>query len=99
MTIIKGKEAVFGIQLTIDRQWRYKMTSSDLLTVRLTDSSGYTLTKELTSSSVNDIDNSVTVRLAPEETAELAAGRGRFAAYMNELAVIPPTEFFVKEAL
>lgn len=75
------------------------MTGTDLLTVRMTDSSGFTITKELTEDAVNDIDKTVTVKLTQEETSKFTAGRGRFAAYLNEYAVIPPTEFYVKEAL
>lgn len=99
MIIVKGKETVFGIQLTIDRQWRYKMTSTDLLTVRMIDNAGTPLTKTYTNENIDDVDGSVAVTLTTQETSAMALGRGRFMAYMNELAVIPPTEFFVKEAL
>lgn len=99
MIIYKGKRAVCGIQLTIDRVWRYAMTDQDTLTVRITDDEHWTLTKTYTSADVDAIDKQITVELSAEDTAQLSLGRGILTAYMNELSVIPPTEIYIKEAL
>lgn len=98
MTIYKGKEAVCGIQLTIDRVWRYAMTAEDTLTVRFTDNLGEVLEKTYSSADVDSIDKQVGVTLTESETAAMALGRGIITAYMNDLTVLPPTEIYVKEA-
>ncbi|MBP5433486.1 hypothetical protein [Ruminococcus sp.] len=99
MTIYKGKEAVCGIQLTIDRWWRYAMTAQDTLTVKFIDVLGHVITKTFGSESVDSIDKQVGVILTGAETSTMSAGRGIITAYMNDLVVIPPTEIYVKEAL
>lgn len=99
MTIYKGKDAVCGIQLTIDKAWRYAMTVEDTLTVRFTDNIGNVLEKSYTSADVDSIDKQITVELSPADTSQLSLGRGIITAYMNELCVIPPKEIFIKEAL
>lgn len=99
MIIYKGKKAVCGIQLTIDRVWRYVMTDQDLLTVRITDDEHNTITKTYTNADVDSIDKMITVELSPEDTSQLSLGRGVITAYMNELAVLTPHEIYIKEAL
>lgn len=99
MIIYKGKRAVCGIQLTIDRVWRYAMSDQDLLTVRITDDEHWTITKTYTSADIDSIDKMITVELSAEDTSQLSLGRGIIAAYMNELCVLPPTEIYIKEAL
>ena len=99
MIIYKGKKAVCGIQLTIDRVWRYVMSDQDLLTVRITDDEHHTVTKTYTSNDVDSIDKMITVKLSPEDTSQLSFGRGIITAYMNELAVLTPHEIYIKEAL
>lgn len=99
MIIFKGKEAVCGILLTIDRGWRYKMTAEDSLTVKIVDNDKHVLTKHYTSADCDDVDKYVTVQLTPEETQAMSLGRGTITAYLNDLVVIRPTEFFVKEAV
>lgn len=98
MTIYKGKKAVCGVQLTIDRVWRYAMTAEDTLTVRFTDNLGGVLEKTYSSADVDSIDKQVGVTLTEAETAEMALGRGIITAYLNDLTVLPPTEIYVKEA-
>lgn len=99
MIIHKGKRAVCGIQLTIDRVWRYVMTDQDLLTVRITDDERHTITKTYKNDDVDSVDKMITVELSPEDTQQLSIGRGIITAYMNELAVLMPHEIFIKEAL
>lgn len=99
MTIYKGKEAVCGIQLTIDRQWRYAMTAEDTLTVKFVDNDNNVLTKTYTQADADSIDKQVGVVLTETETAAMAIGRGIITAFMNDLTVLPPTEIYVKEAL
>lgn len=98
MTIYKGKKAVCGVQLTIDRVWRYAMTAEDTLTVRFTDNLGEVLEKTYSSADVDSIDKQVGVTLTEAETAAMTLGRGIITAYMNDLTVLPPTEIYVKEA-
>ena len=45
------------------------------------------------------VDKYVTVQLTPEETQAMSLGRGTITAYLNDLVVIRPTEFYVKEAV
>ena len=99
MIIYKGKEAVCGIQLTIDKVWRYAMTAQDTLEVKIFDSELKPVIKTYTSSDVDSIDKMVTVRLSEADTASMAVGRGTIRAYMNDLVVLPPIEIYVKEAL
>ena len=99
MVIFKGKEAVCGILLTIDRGWRYKMTAEDTLIVKIVDEDRNVLTKTYTHEACDDIDKYVTVELSPEETQAMSLGRGTITAYLNDLVVIRPTEFYVKEAI
>lgn len=99
MIIFKGKKAVCGILLTIDRGWRYQMMSGDSLTVKIVDNSRNVITKNYTSEDCDSIDKYVTVELSPEETQSLSIGRGTITAYLNDLVVIRPTEIYVKEAV
>lgn len=98
MIIFKGKEAVFGIQLTIDRVWRYAMQNGETCTVKIVDNDKNVLTKVYTSADVDSIDKMITVSLSEAETAAMALGRGTLTAYFNDLVSLPPTEFYVKEA-
>ena len=99
MIIYKGKKAVCGIQLTIDKVWRYAMTAEDTLEVRIFDSDLKPIIKTYTSADVDGIDKMITIELSESETASMAIGRGTIRAYMNDLVVLPPYEIFVKEAL
>lgn len=99
MTIYKGKKAVCGIQLTIDKVWRYALSNQDILTVKITDDERWTITKTYTSADVDSIDKQITVELSPADTSQLSLGRGIISAYMNELCVLSPKEIFIKEAL
>jgi hypothetical protein len=99
MTIYKGKDAVCGIQLTIDKVWRYAMTAEDTLTVRFTDNIGNVLEKTYSSADVDSIDKQITVELSTVDTSQLSLGRGIITAYMNELCVLPPKTIYIKEAL
>jgi len=97
MTVYKGKEAVCGIQLTVDRVWRYIMTDNDTLIVKVSDEKGHTISKEFTSNDVDSIDKKITVIFTPEQTAGLTVGNGKIAAYLNELVVLPPQKIKIKE--
>ena len=99
MTIYTGKEAVCGIQLTIDKVWRYEMTTEDTLTVKVSDSTGKTISKELTKADVDTEDKMVTVVFSPSQTAQLTAGRGILMAYLNELVVVQPQKITIKGAI
>lgn len=99
MIIYRGKEAVCGIQLTIDKVWRYAMTAQDTLEVKVFDSELKPIIKTYTSADVDPIDKMITVNLSEADTASMAVGRGTIRAYMNDLVVLPPYEIFVKEAL
>lgn len=99
MIIYKGKRAVCGLQLTIDRVWRYVLTESDTLTVRITDGDRHTIEKTYTSDDVDSIDKQIKVELTTEETASLRTGHAYITAYMNELCVVSPQKILVKEAL
>jgi hypothetical protein len=98
MIIFKGKEAVFGIQLTIDKVWRYALQNGETCTVKIIDNSKNVITKVYTSADVDSIDKMITVSLSEAETAAMALGRGTLTAYFNDLVSLPPIEFYVKEA-
>ena len=75
MKIYTGKSAVFGIQLVIDQVWRYVMTATDLLTVKIADSYGNVISTELTNEAVDDKDKMVlkksqNICLFPENLAQ-----------------------------
>jgi hypothetical protein len=99
MTIYTGKEAVCGIQLTIDRVWRYEMTAEDVLTVKVSDEYGNVISKELTQEDVDSIDKQVTVTFSKAQTSQLEAGRGKLMAYLNDLVVVQPQKVLIKGAL
>ena len=98
MIIFKGKEAVCGILLTIDKGWRYQMTAEDTLTVKIVDQDKNILTKTYTHEACDSKDKYITVELSPAETEGMSLGRGTITAYFNDLVALRPTEFFVKEA-
>ena len=99
MTIFIEKDAVCGIQLTIDRVWRYVMTATDVLTVKAADEYGNVISQELTSEDVDSIDKMVTVRFTANQTAQLMPGRGKIMAYLNDLTVVQPQKITIKGAL
>lgn len=99
MTIYTGKKAVCGIQLTIDRVWRYVMTAEDVLTVKVSDEYGNVISTELTHEDVDVIDKMVTVTFSGTQTSQLEAGRGKLMAYLNDLVVVQPQKIMIKGAL
>lgn len=99
MTIFTGKKAVCGIQLTIDRVWRYVMTATDVLTVKVSDEYGNVISTELTQEDVDTIDKMVTVTFSGSQTSQLEAGRGKLMAYLNDLVVVQPQKIMIKGAL
>jgi hypothetical protein len=99
MTIYTGKKAVCGIQLTIDRVWRYVMTAEDVLTVKVSDEYGNVISTELTQEDVDVIDKMVTVTFSGAQTSQLKAGRGKLIAYLNDLVVVQPQKILIKGAL
>lgn len=90
MIIYKGKEAVCGIQLSIDGVWRYVLSGDDVLRVVIKDSSDNIIEKEYTKADIDTEDKSITVNLSPEETAGFVPGVGTLAAYLNDLTVVRP---------
>jgi hypothetical protein len=99
MTIYTGKEAVCGIQLTIDGVWRYVMTATDILTVKVSDEYGNVIGAELTAADVDSVDKQVTVVFSPAQTTQLMPGRGKLMAYLNELVVVQPQKIMIKGAI
>ena len=99
MNIYVGKEAVCGIQLTIDRVWRYVMTAEDVLTVKVSDEYGNVISTELTQKDVDVIDKMITVTFSGTQTSQLEAGRGKLMAYLNDLVVVQPQKIIIKGAL
>lgn len=99
MTIYKGKEAVCGVQLTIDRVWRYAMTAEDVLTVKISDEFGNVISTELTNEDVDSVDKQVTVVFTSTQTSQLEAGRGELMAYLTDLVVVQPQKLTIREAL
>ena len=99
MIIYRGKRAVCGIQLTIDRAWRYTMTAEDVLTVKATDDYGNVISTEMTAEDVDSIDKMLTVNFLPEQTINLLPGYGKLAAYLNDLVVVHPQKIKIKEAI
>ena len=99
MKIYTGKKAVCGIQLTIDRVWRYVMTAEDELTVKVSDEYGNVISTELTQEDVDVIDKMVTVTFSGVQTSQLEAGRGKLMAYLNDLVVVQPQKIMIKGAL
>ena len=75
------------------------MTAEDTCIVKIVDHDMNVITKVYDSSACDSIDKYITVQLSPEETATMSLGRGTLTAYMNDLVVIRPTEFYVKEAI
>ena len=99
MTIYTGKEAVCGIQLTIDKVWRYILTATDVLTVKVSDEYGNIIGVELTQEDVDVIDKMVTVTFSGAQTSQLETGRGKLMAYLNDLVVIQPQKIMIKGAI
>lgn len=96
MNIYVGKEAVCGIQLVIDKIWRYVMLPTDVLTVKAADEYGNVISTQLTSEDVDSIDKMVTVRFTANQTAQLMPGRGKIMAYMNDLVVLKSQKIMIK---
>lgn len=96
MIIYTGKKAVLGIQLAIDRVWRYVMLPADILTVKVSDEYGNVISQELTAEDVDSVDKQVTVRFTANQTAQLMPGRGKLMAYLNDLVVVQPQKIMIK---
>ena len=90
MTIYTGKEAVCGIQLSIDGVWRYVLSGDDVLRVVIEDDAEHSIIKEYTKADIDTEDKSITVNLSAEETTELVPGVGTITAYLNDLVVVRP---------
>lgn len=99
MILYTGKKAVCGIQLTIDKVWRYVMTATDVLTVKVSDEYGNVISTELTQEDVDSVDKQVTVTFTPAQTSQLSAGRGKLMAYLNDLVVVQPQKILIKGAI
>jgi len=99
MIIYTGKQAVFGIQLTIDKVWRYAMTATDVLTVKVSDEYGSVISTELTQEDMDNVDKQVTVTYSSAQTAQLMPGRGKLMAYLNDLVVVQPQKIMIKGAI
>ena len=99
MIIYTGKKAVCGIQLTIDRVWRYVMTAEDVLTVKVSDEYGNVISTELTQEDVDVIDKMVTVAFSGAQTSQLEAGRGKLMAHRNDLVAVQPQKITIKGAI
>ncbi len=97
MIIYKGKQAVCGIQLTIDRVWRYIMTDTDKLTVKITDCAGHSVINEYNSSAVDSEDKMITADFSAEQTSNLISGLGKLVVFLNDLVVVQPQRVMIKE--
>lgn len=72
------------------------MTVDDTLTVKVSDEFGNVITAECKREDVDIIDKMITVRFTPAQTAQLESGRGRLAAYLNDLVVVAPQKVLIK---
>jgi hypothetical protein len=99
MIIYRGNKAVCGIQLTIDKTWRYVLSRGDVLTVKVVDSAGNDIVKTYTAEDVDPIDKMIRVEFSETETLCLEAGRGRLSADVNGYLAVKPTSIYIKEEL
>lgn len=99
MIIYRGNKAVCGIQLTIDRVWRYSMSGGDVLTVKVIDHSGNEIVKVYTMEDVDRQDKMITVELSEADTLCLEAGRGKITADLNGYMAVRPTAIYIKEEI
>jgi hypothetical protein len=99
MIIYRGNKAVCGIQLTIDKTWRYVLSRGDVLTVKVIDSAGNDIVKTYTAEDVDPIDKMIRVEFSETETLCLEAGRGRLSADVNGYLAVEPTSIYIKEEL
>lgn len=75
------------------------MTAEDVLTVKVADEYGTVISTELTQEDVDSVDKQVTVTFTPAQTSQLAAGRGKLMAYLNDLVVVQPQKILIKGAI
>lgn len=99
MIIHRGKKAVCGIQLTIDKVWRYVLSRGEVLTVKVVDSAGNDIVKTYTAEDVDPIDKMIRVELSETDTLCLEAGRGKISADVNGYLAVEPTSIYIKEEL
>ena len=75
------------------------MTAEDVLTVKVADEYGTVISTELTQEDVDSVDKQVTVTFTPAQTSQLAVGRGKLMAYLNDLVVVQPQKILIKGAI
>lgn len=99
MTITRSYKAVFGIQLSFDRIWRYILSGDDVLTLDFygLSSSIKLLTKQLTAEDVDEKDKIVNVELSEQETAIFPCGMIKMIGTIDGIVCVPTKFICVKE--
>ena len=96
--IFRGNKAVCGVQLVVDKVWRYQLQEGEQLTVEIRDAENVpVLTKEFTSETIDNYDHIAVVELSENETALLTEDKYYITAFVDGYVVLKPVPVYVKE--
>ena len=99
LIIYAGHKISVGIQLIVDAVWRYKLQSSETLTVQLrTPNDTVVLEKVFTVSDVDDEDKIVNVTLDSTDT-DLPEGEYYLVALVDDYVVFKPKPVEIRKVV
>ena len=99
LVIYSGHKVSIGIQLIVDRVWRYKLQNDEQLTVQLRKPDDtVVLEKVFTSSDVDDEDKIVNVTLDGEDT-NLPEGDYFLVAFADDYLIFEPKPVLIRKVV
>lgn len=99
LVIYAGHKVSIGIQLIVDRVWRYKMQSNEQLTVQLRNQAdSVVLEKVFTSADVDDEDKIVNVTLTGEDT-NLPDGKYYLCAFVDDYLIFDAKPVIIRKVV
>lgn len=99
LIIYAGHKISTGIQLIVDKVWRYKLQNNEQLTVQLRAlDDTVKISKVYTAADVDDIDRIVTVTFDGNDT-NLPEGDYYLVATVDDYVVFPPVPVKIREVV
>lgn len=100
LTVYRGQKIAIGIQLTVDKEWRYSLQSNEKLTVQIrTDRNEVVLEKVYTADDVDPDDKIITARFDEKETQEFNVGDFYITAFVDGYMIFTPKKIKVKDVI
>lgn len=99
LVIYAGHKVSIGIQLIVDKVWRYSLQSNEQLTVQLRKpDDSVVLEKVFTSADVDDEDKIVTVTLDGEDT-NLPDGKYFLCAFVDDYVIFSAKPVVIRKVV